>query len=237
MLLQSDKTLPPPLVIPDFKVLANEAGRNAVPNQWVKVPSSKLSVGLDDPENDLGPDRYFGWDNEKPKREVEVPAFEAKARPLTNEDYARYLDETCQDKLPASWTSQKSSSTSANGGTEMHVDGDGVYMNGRSQRLTNAYLNGKTVKTVYGPVRLEHALHWPVMASYDELSGCANWMDGRIPTADEVRSIYSYVDVAKAKEGRSVLSRKISAVNGYFLCDSVLKVLSYSVTGKCPMKA
>ncbi len=218
MLLQSDKTLPPPLVIPDFEELANQAGKTAVPNEWVKVPSSRFSVGLDDPENDLGPDRYFGWDNEKPKREVEVPAFEAKARPITNEDYARYLDETGRAQLPASWTSlpQKSGSTSANGSTDMHVNRDGFYLNGHSQRLTNAYLKDKSVKTVYGPVPLRHALHWPVMASYDELSGCAKWMNGRIPTADEVRSIYNYVDVAKAKEGQSVLSRKISAVNGYF---------------------
>ncbi len=224
ILLQSDKTLPPPGVAPNFEALANQGGKNAVPNEWVKVPSSKFSVGLDDPENDLGPDRYFGWDNEKPKREVEVPAFEAKARPITNEDYARYLNGTHQEKLPASWTSfsEMSGSPSINGGSEHHVNGDGIYMNGHSQRLTKAYLNGKSVKTVYGRVPLEYALHWPVMASYDELSGCAKWMDGRIPTADEVRSIYNHADIAKAKEGQSVLSRKISAVNGYVSCIPVL---------------
>ena len=216
MLLQSDKTLPPPGAVPDFEGLSKQAERSAVTNEWIKVPSSQLSVGLDAPEDDLGPDRYFGWDNEKPKREVVVPAFEAKARPIANEDYARYLDQTNQVKLPASWISLPgtASSASSNGVADMRVSGDGVYMNGHSERLTNAYLNGKSVKTVYGPVPLEHALHWPVMASYDELSGCAKWMNGRIPTADEVRSIYNHVEANKAEESQSVLSRRISAVNG-----------------------
>ena len=216
MLLQSNKTLPPPGAVPDFEALAKQAERSAVPNEWIEVPSSTLSVGLNDLENDLEPDRYFGWDNEKPKREVEVPAFEAKARPITNEDYARYLDQTHQGKLPASWASSphKFGSASTNGAPGEHPNANGVYVNGRSERLTNAYLNGKSVKTVYGPVPLGYALHWPVFASFDELSGCAKWMNGRIPTADEARSIYNYVDRTKAKEGQSVLSRKISAVNG-----------------------
>lgn len=217
MLLQSDKTLPPPGVVPDFKALAEQAEERAVPNKWVKIPSSKFSVGLDDLENNLGPDRYFGWDNEKPKRKVAVAALEAKARPITNEDYAGYLDQTHQAKLPASWisSSEKYGTASAEGDADRQINGGGVYMNGHSKRLTNAYLNGKSVKTVYGLVPLELALHWPVIASYDELSGCAKWMNGRIPTADEVRSIYYYVDTTIAKEGQSVLSRKISAVNGY----------------------
>ena len=216
MLLQSDKTFPPPGAVPDFEALAKQAEASAIPNEWVKIPSSKLSIGLDDPENEIGPDRYFGWDNEKPKREVEVPAFEAKARPITNEDYARYLDQTDQGKLPASWIllPEKLGFESASEGANKRLNCNGVYMNGHSERLTIAYLNGKSVKTVYGFVPLEYALHWPVLASYDELSGCAEWMNGRIPTADETRSIYHYVDTTKAKEGQSVLSRKISAVNG-----------------------
>ena len=37
-------------------------------------------------------------------------------------------------------------------------------------------------------------------------------MGGRIPTAEEVRAMYDYTDVNKAKEVDSILSRKISAV-------------------------
>ena len=216
MLLQSDKTIPPPGVNPDFEALAKHADENAAPNEWIRVPASRFFVGLDDIENDLGPNRFYGWDNEKPRREVEVQAIEAKARPITNEDYARYLEQTYREKIPASWTSssERTGSTFTNGSTSANINGYGVYLNGHSERLTKAYLNGKSVKTVYGPVPLEYALQWPVMASYDELSGCAKWMNGRIPTVEEARNIYNHADVIKAKEGQSVLSRKISAVNG-----------------------
>ncbi len=62
MLLQSDRTLPPPGVAPDFVALGKQAREAAVPNQWFPVPASTIDVGLEDPENDDGPDRYFGWD-------------------------------------------------------------------------------------------------------------------------------------------------------------------------------
>jgi formylglycine-generating enzyme required for sulfatase activity len=210
MLLQSDKTRPPG-VVPDFEVLAKQARQAALPNEWIKVPASTISVGMDDPENDEGPDRYFGWDNEKPRRSVDVPAFEAQARPLTNEDYARYLDHTNQDKVPASWISSESNGYHSQ---EPSVNGNGVYLNGDSPLLTDAYLNGKFVRTVYGPVPLEYALDWPIFASYDELALCAKWMNGRIPTVDEARSIYNYVDINKNRHTDSILTKKVSAVNG-----------------------
>lgn len=64
---------------------------------------------------------------------------------------------------------------------------------------------------------LEHALHWPVFASYDELAGCASWMGGRIPTFEEARSIYSYADGLRAKEAEQHLGKTVPAVNGYCL--------------------
>lgn len=56
------------------------------------------------------------------------------------------------------------------------------------------------VRTLYGLVPLKHALDWPVTASYDELAGCANWMNARIPTFEEARSIYSYVEKQRFME-------------------------------------
>jgi hypothetical protein len=73
---------------------------------------------------------------------------------------------------------------------------------------------GKYVRTVYGTVPLEYALDWPVMASYDELVGCAQWMGGRIPTMEEARSIYNYVDSLKDPEIEKLLGNTIPAVNG-----------------------
>lgn len=211
MLLQSDQTRPPAMK-PDFELLAKQAQKVAVPNEWIMVPSCTLSEGMNDPENDEGPDRYFGWDNEKPKRSIHVPAFEAQARPLTNKDYARFLDQTSQQKIPVSWISEKTKASQSN--DREYANCDSTYMNGASPRLTNAYLKDKSVRTVFGPVPLEHALDWPVFASYDELSACAAWMNGRIPTIEEARSIYHHVDINKNKHTDSIITRKVSAVNG-----------------------
>ena len=71
------------------------------------------------------------------------------------------------------------------------------------------------MKTVYGLVPLKYALDWPVFASYNELAGCAKWMGGRIPTVEEARSIYSYVDgLKKNKEVERHLAKTVPAVNG-----------------------
>jgi hypothetical protein len=69
------------------------------------------------------------------------------------------------------------------------------------------------VKTVFGTVLLKYALDWPVVASYDEVAGCAQWMGGRIPTMEEARSIYNYVETSKSKEVQA-LGNTIPAVNG-----------------------
>lgn len=212
ILLQSDMTLPPPGPIPDFEALGHRARQTAVGNEWIRVPPTTISVGMDDTESNNGSASYFGWDNEKPVRKIHVPAFKAKARPLTNEDFARYLYATDQETLPASWTQQISSrldSTKTASGS--------LRSNGHGEQVDEVFMAGKFVRTVYGPVALRHALAWPVFASYDELAGCAKFLNGRIPTADEVRSIYSQVDVAKKKEAEKVQAKKISAVNGYDL--------------------
>jgi L-histidine Nalpha-methyltransferase / hercynylcysteine S-oxide synthase len=79
--------------------------------------------------------------------------------------------------------------------------------------LPASFLEGKTVRTVYGLVPLKYALDWPIFASYDELAGCASWMGGRIPTDDEARSIYRYVDHAKAEQAERQLGKTVPAVN------------------------
>jgi L-histidine Nalpha-methyltransferase / hercynylcysteine S-oxide synthase len=97
-----------------------------------------------------------------------------------------------------------------------HVNGctNGVGLVETSTNASDSYLVGKSVRTVYGPVPLKYALDWPIFASYDELVGFANWMDSRIPTADEVRSIYSFVNQSKARDAENVIGKTISAVNG-----------------------
>ncbi|MCJ1399869.1 hypothetical protein MMC11_003072 [Xylographa trunciseda] len=223
MLLQSDKTIPPRGVRPDFEALADQARINAVPNAWFNVPANEITIGFHDPENDLPPDRYFGWDNERPLRSACVGAFEAKARGITNADYALYLEETGKASLPASWILPNTLGSASPVKAASIQDDNGVkpYMNGHSKPLTDAFLNGKAVRTVYGPVPLIHALDWPAMASYDELAGCAKWMGGRIPTMEEARSLYYYVEQCKAKDAGEVLASTIPAVNGHLSNEGV----------------
>lgn len=104
-----------------------------------------------------------------------------------------------------------------NGYSNGHING---YLNGDlngSIPLSRSFLEGKAVRTVYGPVPLKYALHWPVSASYDELADCAKWMGGSIPTLEQARSIYHYVDALKLKEAERHLGKCVPAVNGYEL--------------------
>ncbi|KAM3071119.1 Ergothioneine biosynthesis protein 1 [Clarireedia jacksonii] len=222
MLLQSDKTIPP-TPRPDFETIAKKAKAGRVSNDWFKIPSQTIIIGLQDPDDNSGPDRHFGWDNEKPPIHVTVQGFEAKGRPITNEEYAQYLEQTHKTDIPASWSQASDDELSnidhANGHTNGHANGNAIGAN--PPPLTKEYLNGKSVRTVYGLIPLEYALDWPVFASYDELAGCAKWMGGRIPTVEEVRSIYSHADGLNRKQAERHLGKTVPAVNGHLVNEGV----------------
>ncbi|KAF1841280.1 uncharacterized protein K460DRAFT_399093 [Cucurbitaria berberidis CBS 394.84] len=212
MLVQSDRVLPPPgTTVPDFAALAKQAETLAVDNEWFTIPASDIEMGLDDSDSDYTTKRYFGWDIEKPLRSAHVKSFRAKARPITNGDYAAYLAKTGKSEIPASWCSQSASKR------DSVVTGHQNGANGTSQSLTE----GKYVRTVYGTIPLKLAKGWPVVASYDELAGCAQWMGGRIPTVEEVQSIYKYVDDMKTLDFEQSLGNTIPAVNGHLINNGV----------------
>lgn len=95
MLTQSEKVLPPPGTVEiDFAALAKRADALEVENQWFTIPESDVILGLNDDDEDYETKRYFGWDNEKPQRAAHVKSFRAKARPITNGEYAKYLADT-----------------------------------------------------------------------------------------------------------------------------------------------
>jgi formylglycine-generating enzyme required for sulfatase activity len=212
MLVQSENVLPPPgTVTPDFAALAEQSAAVAVENEWFTVPEADVKIGLDDSEKDTTAKRFFGWDCEKPQRSAHVKSFRAKARPITNGEYAAYLVATGKTAIPASWSERAYSNVKeVNGGQNGSTNGHQNGTNGVAKKITD----GKYVRTVYGTVPLKNALDWPVMASYDELVGCAQWMGGRIPTMEEGRSIYSYVDSLRAPEIEKALGNTIPAVNG-----------------------
>lgn len=62
MMLQSDRTRPPPHVpVPDFERLAARARAESVPNEWFDIPAQEVIVGMDDPEEGTETDVYYGW--------------------------------------------------------------------------------------------------------------------------------------------------------------------------------
>ncbi|KAF1831095.1 hypothetical protein BDW02DRAFT_601127 [Decorospora gaudefroyi] len=218
MLIQSDKVLPPPgTTVPDFTAFAAQSKTLAVENEWFTLPETEIDIGLEDPEKDYDGQRYFGWDNEKPQRSVRVKSFRAKARPITNGEYAAYLAQTGRTAIPASWSERSYSNIK-----DMSVSKRDSMMPNGTNGLSPDVVEGKLVRTVYGTVPLKLALGWPVVASYDELAGCAQWMGGRIPTMEEARSIYSYVDRMKPEFEKS-LGNTIPAVNGHLINEGVFE--------------
>lgn len=194
MLLQSDRVVAALEPKPDFQVLARKSLDERVENEWLKVPASRITHGFSDPENDEGPDRFFAWDNERPPYDVDVPAFEAQARPVSNGEYATYLVQTGGD-FPITWTSQAF----------------GMQRKDGTDAKSSSFFDKTFIKTVYGPVSLDLAADWPVMASFNELFGYAKWAGYRIPTFNEVRSIYNLVE--QQKHTRSGVTRASKGPN------------------------
>ncbi|KAL7274068.1 hypothetical protein RUND412_003052 [Rhizina undulata] len=215
MLLQSDSTLPPPGVVrPDF-ISARACERKMEfqfddqEDDWVEIPEQIIDIGMNDPEDpSVTFPRFFGMDNEKPLRtNQKVASFKTRKHPITNEEYANYLFETSNPTIPASWTSLAPRYDETNFQPEF------------SATIKAEFFSDKYVKTFFDPVPLKLASDWPCIASYDELNACISWMGGRIPTAEEVLSIYEYVE--KQDLNPEKLSRKIDAVNGHLINDGV----------------
>lgn len=232
MLVQSEKTLPPPgATRPDFASLAAQAAEKVVPNQWFKIPEQDITIGIDDPDDNSGAPHHFGWDNEKPVRTSKVDSFAIQARPITNGEYADFLEATGKTNTPASWMEAKI----PNGGTHLHTNGQvngdaspppsgqAIQFNEHHRTPTTAFAQDKFVRTVYGPVPLAQALHWPLSASYDEISDYATHAGGRVPTMEEARSVYNYVETEKRKQREAMNARHetIPAVNGHLVNDGV----------------
>jgi formylglycine-generating enzyme required for sulfatase activity len=209
MLIQSEQTLPPAGVIaPDFEALAADANEKAVRNEWVKIPAQEFIIGLDDPDDEPTTTRYYGWDNEKPSRPVKTREFMAKCRPITNGEYAEYLEQSDFPRIPASWV-EIPGEVKTNG----HANG---YANGS---VLADFIATKAVRTLFGRVPLRLALDWPATASYDELAGCAAWMGGRIPTVDEANGIHRHAERLKA--GVPLRTETVGAVNSHLVNDGV----------------
>jgi len=182
-------TLPPPNFIrPQFEALSKvwdeeyTAFYNSSFGSTVTIGPQAVTIGHDDLETDddtkpFDPAHEFGWDNENPRREVEVPQLKISWRPVTNGEYYSHWSNPSKNqgndkvKMPASW-----------------VERDGEIL----------------VRTLYGPVKFDVAKHWPVQTDYDDLSTYARIKGGRIPTVAELAAfseLYENGFVGRANVG------------------------------------
>jgi hypothetical protein len=99
--------------IPDWEVLKNTWTIDK--QKIIEVAGGEITMGHDDPEQEDDKDKSkdwsqheFGWDEESPSHTVEVKPFKVNALPITNGEYAKYLESTNTNTktIPASWIKQ-----------------------------------------------------------------------------------------------------------------------------------
>ena len=108
-------TLPPPgFAVPNWELLKEQWSNAPQANgATVKLGPARITLGHDDfEEEDSDPEKTtqlagheFGWDNEHPRREVEVEEFRISWRPISNGEFYEFWrgDGQGRVKLPASW--------------------------------------------------------------------------------------------------------------------------------------
>lgn len=184
-------TLPPPgFVVPPWEDLAAQWALNPTPaTATVLVGPATLVMGQQDSEADdfvrlSGPaedgakqprmdvlaeaGHTYGWDNESPARRVQVGAFRASWRCVTNGEFAAFWrTNNGSVERPRSWV--------------LLGDGDA------EEKIH--------VRTLFGFVPLCIAADWPVLTSYDALAAYAEAQGGRLPTEPELRLFLDLYDV------------------------------------------
>ncbi|CAJ0844977.1 8704_t:CDS:2, partial [Entrophospora sp. SA101] len=76
----------------------------------ITIPKQTITAGHDDNEykDDDGDEYYnlskaFGWDNESPRREINVESFKIHSRPVTNGEYLVFMRATVNKEYSGSW--------------------------------------------------------------------------------------------------------------------------------------
>ncbi|KAF8798917.1 DUF323 domain-containing protein [Phlegmacium glaucopus] len=106
-------TLPPNgFITPPWTSLAEDWNTApALQSKTVTLGPATVSLGHDDKEADdddprsLVEGHEFGWDNEHPKRQVDIGPFKIEWRPVTNGEFYQFYTGAGHDKVsfPASW--------------------------------------------------------------------------------------------------------------------------------------
>jgi formylglycine-generating enzyme required for sulfatase activity len=103
MLLQSPETRPPPGVA---STLTRQGTSSLQPAVWINMPASTFDVGMDDPE-EAKTGEFYGWDNEKPRRSISHGNVALQSRPISNGEFAAFLDAHPDRSTPESWTASR----------------------------------------------------------------------------------------------------------------------------------
>ena len=147
------------------------------PKRRVAIPegTARLGVAFDEPD--------FGWDNEFPAREVDVPAFRIDESPVTLADYVEFVDAGGYDARELwdddGWAWRERS--------DVHRPLDWIERAG-----------DRFVRTMFEYVPLELATGWPVSATYAEAAAYARWRGARLPSEPELmRAAYGSPDGAE----------------------------------------
>ncbi|KAK9235296.1 hypothetical protein V1525DRAFT_410427 [Lipomyces kononenkoae] len=167
MLLQSVTTISPP--VPAAVVFGIGGPPSRFPDTTT-IELHDIELGIIDSEDQddiIEPinAHEYGWDNEKPVRVAAVSGkLEVSRKLITNAEYLAYLRQVGSQGIPKSWS-----------GTVARP----------------------MVKTFFGAIAFDVSdetgpAQWPVVASYNDLHGYAEWKGHgwRIPSEAELRVIY-----------------------------------------------
>ena len=163
-LLYMIRQLPVEVLVADPQVHRAVPGAAAVERAQVSIPAGSVRLGAE-----LG-EIPFGWDNEFPSVEEDVPAFLLDNVPVTIGEFAEFV--------------------AAGGYAQAAHWPDGCFAwqqsTGRTAPLGwRQAETGYEVRSLWGWYPLEAVSGWPVYVSYAEAAAFAAWSGARLPTEAE----------------------------------------------------
>jgi len=130
-------------------------------------------------------ERRFGWDNEFPEHEVEVPGFELDDRPVTNGEFLEFVRDGGYDRRDL-WSAEAWAWLASRG--ERHPHG--------WRRAGGTWV----VRAPFEDVAFERARHWPASVAWVEAAAYASYHGRRLMTEAEFHRA-AYGDEAEAATG------------------------------------
>ena len=138
-------------------------------HEWIAIPAGRATLGVD-----TG-DVPFSWDNERPGRQVNVPAFSIARHDVTNQDFLEFVE----------------AGGYANADLWRPEDWAWIHAENIAHPLFWEERDGRWFwRGMFDLISLPHA--WPVYVSWAEAAAFARWRGERLPTEAEFqRAAYS----------------------------------------------